>query len=119
MRPSAFARSRGATRRWRNGRLDLIGLSAETAETYVRDFVASQVGRDDDAVEASLRIDLDRAKADLSDHRLRRKMDEEFAEALASIKSGCVTLTPALSREREWGRYPSPDCRRRWPARAG
>ncbi len=81
----AVARRNKALAQWAAG---LIGLSTEAAETYVRDFVASQVGRNDDAVEASLRADLERAKVDLSDHRLRRKMDEELAEAIASIKSG-------------------------------
>lgn len=81
----ALARRNKALAQWAAG---LLGLSPEATETYVRDFIAGQVGRDDDAVEASLRTELDRAKVDLSDHRLRRKMDEEFAEAMASIKSG-------------------------------
>ncbi|SRR5260370_29491532 len=80
----ALARRNKALAQWAAG---LMGLSSEDAETYAKNFVAAQVGRDDDAVAASLRADLDRAKVDFSDHRLRRKMDEEFAEALAAVKS--------------------------------
>jgi hypothetical protein len=81
----ALARRNKALAQWAAA---LMGYSAEAAEKYAHDFVASQVGRDDDAVEESLRQDLDRAKVDLSDHRLRRKMDQELSEAIASIKSG-------------------------------
>ena len=85
LRFRALARRNKALGRWAAG---LMELSTEAGETYARDFVASQVGRDDDAVAASLRQDFDRAKVDVSDHRLRRKLDEELAEALAAIKSG-------------------------------
>ncbi len=85
LRFRALARRNKALAQWAAG---LIGLSTEAAATFARDFVASQVGRDDEAVAASLRQDLDRAKVDLSDHRLRRKMEEALAEALAAVKSG-------------------------------
>jgi hypothetical protein len=67
---------------------DMKGLSKEDAETYARGFVAAQVGRSDDDVATALRSDLAHGDIDLSDHRLRKKMDEETAAAIASVKSG-------------------------------
>jgi hypothetical protein len=67
---------------------DLKGLSAADAEKYADDFVGAQVGHSDDDVAAALKADLERGDVDLSDHRLRKKMDEEMAEALASVKGG-------------------------------
>jgi hypothetical protein len=67
---------------------EMSGLAKEDAEKYARDFVAAQVGRNDDDVAAALRQDLARRDIDLSDHRLRKKMDEATAEAIASVKSG-------------------------------
>ncbi|MFY9971652.1 MAG: DUF1476 domain-containing protein [Roseiarcus sp.] len=67
---------------------DMKGLSGADAEKYADAFVATQVGRSDDDVAAALKTDLEGGDVDLSDHRLRKKMDEEMAEALASVKSG-------------------------------
>jgi hypothetical protein len=67
---------------------DMKGLSGADAEKYADAFVATQVGRSDDDVAAALKADLEGGDVDLSDHRLRKKMDEEMAEALASVKSG-------------------------------
>jgi hypothetical protein len=67
---------------------DMKGLSGADAEKYADDFVGAQVGRSDDDVAVSLKADLEPGKVDLSDHRLRKKMDDEMAEALASVKSG-------------------------------
>ena len=67
---------------------DMKGLSPAEAEKYAGDFVAAQVGRSDNDVAVALRQDLVRADIDLSDHRLQNKMDEEMAQAVASIKSG-------------------------------
>jgi hypothetical protein len=67
---------------------DMKGLSAADAEKYADAFVAAQVGHSDDDVAAALKADLERGNVDLSDHRLRKKMDEQMAEALASVKSG-------------------------------
>jgi hypothetical protein len=63
-------------------------LSPEAAETYANEFVAAQVGRPDGDVAVALRQDLARADIDISDHRLRKKMEEALAEAVAAIKSG-------------------------------
>ena len=67
---------------------DMKGLSGEAAEKYAVAFVGAQVGRSDDDVAAALKADLESGDVDLSDHRLRKKMDDEMAEALASVKSG-------------------------------
>jgi hypothetical protein len=67
---------------------DMKGLTGEAAEKYASDFVGAQVGRSDDDVAAALKADLERSDVDLSDNRLRKKMDEEMAEALASVKAG-------------------------------
>ena len=67
---------------------DMKGFSAADAEKYADAFVGAQVGHSDDDVAAALKADLERGDIDLSDHRLRKKMDEQMAEALASVKSG-------------------------------
>ena len=63
-------------------------LPAADAEKYAHDFVAAQVGKSDEDVALALKTDLAHRDIDLSDHRLRKKMDEEMAEAVASIKAG-------------------------------
>jgi hypothetical protein len=63
-------------------------LSPADAENYAHEFVAAQVGKSDDDVAAALRADLAHGDIDLSDHRLRKKMDEAMAEAIASIRAG-------------------------------
>jgi hypothetical protein len=63
-------------------------LPAAEAEKYADAFVAAQVGKSDDDVAVALKTDLAQTDIDLSDHRLRKKMDEEMAEATASVKAG-------------------------------
>ena len=63
-------------------------LSPAEAESYAHEFVGAQVGKSDDDVTAALKAALAGGDVDLSDHRLRKKMDEELAEAIASIKAG-------------------------------
>ena len=63
-------------------------LPPAEAENYAHEFVAAQVGKSDEDVAAALDAALAGANVDLSDHRLRKKMDEELAEAVASIKAG-------------------------------
>jgi hypothetical protein len=81
----AVARRNKAVALWA---ADMKGLSGADAEKYADDFVGAQVGHSDDDVAAALKADLERGDVDLSDHRLRKKMDEEMAEALASVKGG-------------------------------
>jgi hypothetical protein len=64
------------------------GLSGAAAETYASDFVGAQIGKSDDDVEAALKAELAHGDIDLSDHRLRKKMDEEMAAAVASVRAG-------------------------------
>jgi hypothetical protein len=64
------------------------GLSATDAEKYANEFVGAQVGKSDNDVAAALKADLARSDIDLSDHRLRKKMDEEMIAAIASVKAG-------------------------------
>lgn len=85
LRFKAVARRNKAVALWVAG---TKGLSTADAETYAEAFVGAQVGRNDDDVAAALKADLERANIDLSDHRLRRKMDEEMAAAIASVKAG-------------------------------
>jgi hypothetical protein len=63
-------------------------LPEAEAEKYADAFVAAQVGKSDDDVAVALKTDLSHTDIDLSDHRLRKKMDEEMAEATASVKAG-------------------------------
>ena len=81
----AVARRNKAVALWA---AEMKGLTGADAEKYADDFVGAQVGHSDDDVAAALKADLERGDVDLSDHRLRKKMDEQMAEALASVKSG-------------------------------
>ena len=67
---------------------DLKGLSKADADKYASDFVAAQVGRSEDDVAAAVQADLARGDIDLSDHRLRKKMNEEMAAAVTSVRAG-------------------------------
>jgi hypothetical protein len=67
---------------------ELKKLPEAEAEKYADAFVAAQVGKSDDDVAVALKTDLAHTDIDLSDHRLRKKMDEEMAEATASVKAG-------------------------------
>ena len=85
LRFRAMARRNKATALWV---AEMKGLTGADAEKYARDFVASQVGRSDDDVAAALKADLAKDDVDLSDHRLRKKMDEETVAAIASVRGG-------------------------------
>jgi hypothetical protein len=67
----------------------LAGKQGGEAETYAETIVVAQVERADDRVlYETLRADLAAAGADISDHRIRRKMEETLAEARAAIAAG-------------------------------
>jgi len=85
LRFRAVARRNKAVALWA---AELKGLSGAAAEKYAEEFVGGQVGAGDDDVAAALKQDLARANVDLSDHRLRKKMAEAMAEAIASAKAG-------------------------------
>jgi hypothetical protein len=67
---------------------EMKGLTPEAAETYAENFVAAQVGHSDNDVVGALLADVKGANVDLSDHRLRKKMSDEFSEAIEEIKAG-------------------------------
>jgi hypothetical protein len=85
LRFKAVARRNKAVALWA---AEMKSLSAADAEKYADEFVGAQVGKSDDDVTAALKADLARDGIDLSDHRLRKKMDEEMATAIASVKAG-------------------------------
>jgi hypothetical protein len=85
LRFKAVARRNKALALWA---ADMKGLPPEAADKYADDFVGAQVGRSDDDVAAALREDLTRGDVDLSDHRIRKKMDEELGAAIASVRAG-------------------------------
>jgi hypothetical protein len=85
LRFKAVARRNKAVALWA---AETKGLSAADAEKYANEFVGAEVGKSDDAVAGALRADLTRSGVDISDHRLRRKMDEEMLAAVASVKAG-------------------------------
>jgi hypothetical protein len=64
------------------------GLPGPDAEAYASAFVGAQIGKSDSDVEAALKAALEGAGVDLSDHRLRKKMDEEMAAAITSVRAG-------------------------------
>ena len=67
---------------------ELKGVSGDAAEKFAEDFVGAQIGKNDDDVATALKDDLARGNVDLSDNRLRKRMAEEIAAALTSVKSG-------------------------------
>ena len=85
LRFRAIARRNKAVALWV---ADMKGLPAEAAKQYAEDFLAAQVGADDDAVAAALKQDLAQADVDVSDHRLRKKIAEAMADAIASVTAG-------------------------------
>jgi hypothetical protein len=85
LRFKAVARRNKAVAHWA---AEAKGLSGVDVEKYASDFVGAQIGKSDGDVEAALKAELERSGVDLSDHRLRKKMDEEMAAAIASIRAG-------------------------------
>ena len=85
LRFKAIARRNKAVALWA---AEAKGLSAADAEKYANEFIGAQVGESDDAVAAALKADLARSGVEFSDHRVRKKMDEELMAAVASVKAG-------------------------------
>ena len=85
LRFKAIARRNKAVALWV---AETKGLSAADAEKYANEFVGAQIGKSDDDVAAALKADLARGNIDPSDHRLRKKMDEAMAAAIASVRAG-------------------------------
>ena len=85
LRFKAVARRNKAVALWA---AEAKGLFGAGAEAYASEFVGAQIGKSDADVEAALKADLASGNVDLSDHRLRKKMDEEMATAITSIRTG-------------------------------
>ena len=85
LRFKAIARRNKAVALWA---AETKGLPGAGAEAYASDFVGAQIGKSDADVEAALKADLEKGGVDLSDHRLRKKMDEAMAAAIASVRAG-------------------------------
>ena len=66
----------------------LLGRSGAEAEAYAGALVASNVGVADEALFTNLRATLTQGGVELSDNRIRRKMDESLSEARAAIMAG-------------------------------
>ena len=66
----------------------LLGKEGADADAYVREVIKAdleEVGDDD--VFRKVRKDFDDAKVDVSDHQLRRHMDEFFAQAVEQVQN--------------------------------
>ena len=101
LRFKAIARRNKAVALWV---AETKGLSGADAEKYASDFVGAQIGKSDADVEAALKADLESGGADLSDHRLRKKMDEAMAAAIASVRAGEVGGGSAARGTRQRGK---------------
>jgi hypothetical protein len=68
---------------------ELIGKPRDEAERYAKALVAAQVeSADEAALFESLRSDLKGAGIEMSDHRIRRKIEETLAQARREIAAG-------------------------------
>ena len=67
---------------------ELMGLTGAEAESYVRDVIMSDMEKPgDDDVHDKVYADLHAKNLDLSDHRLRKKMDELLQVAHDQVTS--------------------------------
>lgn len=86
MRFKARARRNRALGLWA---AEKLGLEGDAAKALAEALVAAQIGSaDDEALVARLNDDFARAGIDVSAHRIRRKLDEAAAQALADIQAG-------------------------------
>jgi len=68
---------------------DLMGLDESAAEAYGKEVVVADFEeKGDDDVFRKVRGDLDAKNVDISDHRIRREMDELLAKAREQIHAG-------------------------------
>ena len=66
-----------------------LGLAGADAETYAKSVVMADFEEaGDDDVFRKLRTDFDAKSVALSDHQIRRTMDELLEQAIAQIKAG-------------------------------
>lgn len=82
----ASARRNKLLGQWTAGQL---GLSGAEAEAYAKSVVMADFEEaGDEDVFRKVRKDLDGAKVEVSDHVIRRTMDELLAKAIEEIKTG-------------------------------
>ncbi len=68
---------------------DLMGLSSEAAETYAKEVVIADLEeKGDEDVYRKIRQDLDSKNVEMSDHRIRREMEDLLATAREQIQNG-------------------------------
>ncbi|MBS7542717.1 DUF1476 domain-containing protein [Ancylobacter oerskovii] len=66
-----------------------LGLSAEEATTYAQSLIEADLGEaGDEDVYAKLKADFEAKGLDISEHRIRRTMEDLLAESLEAIKAG-------------------------------
>ncbi|MFG1281656.1 DUF1476 domain-containing protein [Xanthobacter autotrophicus] len=67
----------------------ILGLSGEAAEAYAKEVVVADLEEaGDEDVFRKLRGDFDAKGVEVSDHQIRRNMDEFLALAAAEVKAG-------------------------------
>lgn len=67
----------------------LLGLSGEAADAYAKEVVVADLEEaGDEDVFRKLRGDFDAKGVEVSDHQIRRNMDEFLALAAAEVKAG-------------------------------
>lgn len=65
-----------------------LGLAGDEAEAYAKEVVVADLQEaGDEDVFRKLRADFDAKKVDVSDHQIRRNMDEFLAAAAAEVKA--------------------------------
>jgi hypothetical protein len=68
---------------------DQMGITGDAADAYAKSVVMADFEEaGDDDVFRKLRADFDGAKIEVSDHVIRRSMDELMAKAIEDIKAG-------------------------------
>jgi hypothetical protein len=66
-----------------------LGKSGDAAEAYAKEVIKSDFEEPgDEDVFRKVRGDLDAGKVDISDHQIRREMDELMDEAVRQIEAG-------------------------------
>lgn len=85
LRFKAYARRNKALGLWA---AEKLGLGGDEAEAYAKSVIeADLTAAGDDDVFDKVKADFDAKGVDISEHRLRRTMDELLAEAITSVKS--------------------------------
>jgi len=67
---------------------EMLGKSGEDAQAYAREVIRADMEEaGDEDVFRKIRGDFDAASVSLSDHQIRRTMEEKLAEAVAQIEA--------------------------------